>query len=300
MKDERSQFRGHFRFSCFLAFITFTASLILLSSCGHSIGKEDKGRKPVARVYNKYLFEDELLGIVSPGTTAEDSCKIIGNFITNWTKEALILNKAEANLTDEQKNVEKALEAYRQSLLLYAYEKELVRQKLDTVVTDEEMEEYYKSNQNNFQLKDNIIKVIYVKVKKKAPQLAKLRNLYRSDQPKDIEALKSYCHEFAENFYLDDNSWLLFDDLLKEIPIETYNKELFLRNNRFVEVTDSLHYYFLNIKGFKIKNSMSPLSFERENIRNIIINKRKLMLITAMKEDVYRDAKEKKDVELYK
>jgi hypothetical protein len=287
----------HFHCSCpFLFLIPF----LLLFSCGNTDKTKDRNRKPVARVYDRYLFADELKGIVSQGTQAEDSAKIIGNYITDWTKEALILHKAESNLSEEQKNVQKELEAYRQSLLLYAYEKELVRQKLDTVVSASDISDYYEKNQNNFQLKDNIIKVLYVKVKKKAPQIPKLKMLYRSDLPKDREALKSYCQEFAENFFLDDNSWLLFDDLLKEIPIETYNKELFLRNNRFVEVTDSLNCYFVNIKGFKIKNSISPLAFEKDNIRNILINKRKLQLITQMKEDVYRDAQEKKDVEVYK
>jgi hypothetical protein len=299
MKYEKHDHKLNFHTSCFFLIL----SLVFLtgfSSCGNSKGKGDQGRKPVARVYDKYLYADELSGMVPSGTSGEDSAKIILNYITNWTKEILILRKAEANLSDEQKNVEKALEAYRRSLFLYAYEKELIRQKLDTVVSNEEIEEYYRKNQNNFQLKDNIIKVLYVKVNKKAPQLAKLRMLYRSDIPKDRDALQSYCHEFAENFYLDDNSWLLFEDLLKEIPIETYNKELFLHNNRFVEVADSLHYYFVNIKGFKIKNSISPLAFEKENIRNTIINKRKLQLINSMKEDVYRDAEEKKDVEYYK
>jgi hypothetical protein len=116
---------------------------------------------------------------------------------------------------------------------------------------------------------------------------------------KDREQLAGYCHQFAENFYLDDNSWLLFDDLLKEIPIQTYNKELFLQNNRFVEVVDSLHNYFLNIKGFKIRNSLSPLSFEKENIKNIILNKRKLELIMKMKQDVYNDALNNKKIEIY-
>ncbi|HXC04483.1 MAG TPA: hypothetical protein VNZ86_07000, partial [Bacteroidia bacterium] len=60
------------------------------------------------------------------------------------------------------------------------------------------------------------------------------------------------------------------------------------------------HYYFVNIKGFKIKNSISPLAFEKDNIRNAIINKRKLQLISAMKEDVYRNAEEHKEVEYFK
>jgi hypothetical protein len=184
-------------------------------------------------------------------------------------------------------------------LITYAYENELVKQKLDTTVADQEIEKYYTSNASDFQLKDNIIKVIYVKVNKKAPNIAKLKQLYKSESPKDKEQLASYCHQFALNFYLDDNSWLLFDDLLKEIPIQTYNKELFLQNNRYVEVSDSASSYFLNIKGFKTRNSISPLSFEKENIKNIILNKRKLQLISKMKEDVYNDAANNSKIEIY-
>ena len=123
--------------------------------------------------------------------------------------------------------------------------------------------------------------------------------MYKSDVPSDRELLESYCHQFASNFYLDDSSWLLFDDLLKEIPIQTYNKELFLQNNRFVEVSDSLNHYFVNIKGFQIRNSLSPLGFEKENIINIILNKRKLQLITKMIEDIYNDAANTNKIEIY-
>jgi hypothetical protein len=92
----------------------------------------------------------------------------------------------------------------------------------------------------------------------------------------------------------------LFDDLLKESPIETYDKEQYLKNNRFIELTDSDYLYFVNIKGFKIKDSLSPLSFERENIRNIIRNKRKLTLIQDMQKEVYEEALNKGEIEVKK
>ena len=91
----------------------------------------------------------------------------------------------------------------------------------------------------------------------------------------------------------------IMNDLLKEIPIQAYNKELFLQNNRYVEVSDSVSSYFINIKGFKIRNSISPLSFEKENIKNIILNKRKLQLISKMKQDVYNDAVNNNKTEIY-
>lgn len=272
--------------------------LILLSSCGSNAEKE-KNRVAIARANNEYLYADEITGLVPAGTPAKDSIELLKKVIDNWVHESLVIQKAENNLTDEQKNVQKQLEDYRKSLITYAYEKELVKQRLDTVVSNAEIEQYYNNNPSDFELKDNIIKVIYVKVSKKAPGIDKLRKWYKSDNMKDREQLAGYCHQFAENYYLDDNSWLLFDDLLKEIPIQTYNKELFLQNNRFVEVSDSLNNYFLNIKGFKVRNSTSPLSFEKENIRNILLNKRKLDLISKMKLDVYNDAVNSKKIEIY-
>jgi hypothetical protein len=277
---------------------TYLFTVLLLAACSSEVNK-DKDRIAIARADNEYLYLDEVKDIVPAGTSSKDSIEIIKQYIDNWVRESLVIQKAESNLSEDQKDVEKQLRDYRNSLITYAYEKELVQQKLDTIVTGSEIEQYYNNNQADFELKDNIIKVIYVKVDKKAPGIDKLKNWYKSDNMKDREQLASYCHQFAANFYLDDTSWLLFDDLLKEIPIQTYNKELFLQNNRFVEVSDSLHDYFVNIKGFKVTNSLSPLSFEKENIKNIILNKRKLQLITKMKLDVYNDAANNKKIEIY-
>ena len=43
----------------------------------------------------------------------------------------------------------------------------------------------------------------------------------------------------------------------------------------------------------------SPLSFEKENIQQVIINKRKLKLIEEMKQSVYGQAKENSNFEVY-
>ncbi len=109
--------------------------------------------------------------------------------------------------------------------------------------------------------------------------------------------MEDYCFQFATDYFFNDEEWLLFDELLKKIPIKTYDQEQFLRNNRFIEIPDSTGVFFVNIKGFKIKESLSPLSFERENIKNLILNKRKLELISEMEKDAYQDALQKEEIE---
>jgi hypothetical protein len=275
-------------------------SILFFSGCRYfkkENGKEMKSA--VARVFDKYLYTDDLAKMVPPGTLPEDSVLMVKSFIDNWIRQNIVLHKAESNLTDEEKNVDKRLEEYRNSLITYIYESELIRQKLDTVVSDAEIEKYYNDNPRNFELKDNIIKAIYVKTKKNAPKLDKLRQWYKSGSSKDILLLEEYCHQFATDFSLDDKTWLLFDELLKKIPIKTYDKEEYLQNNRYIEIEDSTDIYFVNIKGFMIKEGLSPLSFEKENIRSLIINKRKLQLVQEMEKAAYDQASNNNDFEVY-
>nr|MBP7168638.1 hypothetical protein [Bacteroidia bacterium] len=235
--------------------------------------------------------------LVPPGTSKNDSLTIIRSYVDNWIKQQSVLKRAEDNLDEERKDVEKQLEEYRNSLITYIYESELVKQKLDTSITEQEIEKYYNDHPNNFQLKNNILRVLYFKLPKTAPKMDKVRNWYKSEQEKDRKQLEEYCYQFASDYYFNDEEWIQFDEILKKVPIRTYDQEQFLRNNRFIEIPDSNTVFFVNIKGFKIKESLSPLSFERDNIRNLIINKRKLDLINAMEKDAYDDAIQQKEIE---
>ncbi len=271
--------------------------VLLSAACKKKTHESAGNEKVIARVFERYLYADDLSNIVPPGTSKNDSLTIIRSYVQNWIRQQAILKRAEDNLDEERKNVERELEEYRNSLITYIYESELVKQKLDTTITEEEIEKYYNDNQKNFQLKNNILQVRYVKVPASAPKLAKVRTWYKSDAGKDQQLLEDYCYQFATDYFFNDEEWVLFDEILKKIPIKTYDQEQFLRNNRFIEIPDSSSLFFVNIKGFKIKESLSPLSFERENIRNLILNKRKLDLISEMEKDAYQDALQKQEIE---
>ncbi|MFC2100624.1 hypothetical protein ACFLRZ_02220 [Bacteroidota bacterium] len=253
----------------------------------------------VARVNDDVLYRSELTDIVPPGKSPNDSIEITKSYIDNWILKRLVLEQAEKNLTDEQMNFQKQLKDYRNSLVIYEYESKLIRQKLDTVVSVQEIENFYNENINDFILKDNIVKVWYVKILNNSSQLNAFKRLIKSKNIKDRFKLEDLCSKHAVNFFLDDDAWLLFNDLLKEIPIQTYNQEQYLRYHRFIQTNDSLYTYLLDIKDFKIKESVSPLSFERNNIKNIIINKRKIWLIEDMQQEVYEEAIQKKRFEIF-
>jgi len=184
-------------------------------------------------------------------------------------------------------------------LLIYTYEKELIKKLLDTNIVESEIQEFYEQNQQNFVLKDDIVKVRYLKVFKKAPQVQKIRKVYASLKPKDIEKLTELAHQYAEKFHLNDEEWIYYDELKKEVPLTLDQTTSYLKNIKNIEVEDSLSYYFVFVKEYKLKNDVSPLSFETNNIKNIIINKRKLSLINKVSSDLYQEAIINNDIEIY-
>ncbi len=281
--------------------LVFLAAFFLFGICScQYFTKEEKAQPNViARAFDHKLYQSDIETIVPKGTSNRDSINIIYNYINNWLRQKVVLQKADDNLTVEQKNVQKQLDEYRNSLITYIYERQLVSEKLDTNVSEEEIQKYYDDNATNFQLKDNIIKVRYIRVPENAPKLDKVRKWYKSDLPKEREQLEGYCHQFAIDFNLNDEEWLLFDDLLKKVPIKTYDKEEYLRNNRFIETSDTSSIWLVNIKGFKIKESISPLSFEKDNIRNLIVNKRKLALVETMEKTAFEQAVNKNNIKIY-
>ena len=273
--------------------------IILASIVSCSSADENEGKTAIAKVNNKLLFLENLEGVVPKDASKEDSTLLMDNYIQSWIKENLILQKAELHLKDNQKDFEKQLEDYRKSLIIYSYEKELIKQKLDTIVSIQEIEEFYENNKQRFELKDDIVKVKYLKVLKSAPKVKKIRKIYKSEKNDDKEKLKELAHQYSEKFHLDDSLWILFDELKVEVPLQVKQSQGFLKNIKNIEVEDSLSFYFVSIKDYKLEKDVSPLSFEKNNIKNIIINKRKLKLINKIKAELYQEAFLNKDIEIY-
>lgn len=275
--------------------LLFLSTLLACYSCGN---KSNKDEAYIARVYDKYLFPDDIDNLVPYGTPKEDSINIVNDYVQNWIRQMLLLKKAELNLSPELMDIEKQLEDYRNSLIIFNYERELLQQKLDTVVSMDEITQYYKDNERNFQLRNNIIRLRYLKLSAKTPNLDKVRRWYRSENADDLDKLAKLATLYAVNYLLDDNNWLIFDEVLKEIPLSGYGIDDFNRNKRYFEINDGQYIYFVAVKGFMMKESRSPLSFEMDNIRKIIINQRKRQLIDQMQQDIYNDALNKNEVEI--
>jgi hypothetical protein len=143
------------------------------------------------------------------------------------------------------------------------------------------------------------VRATYIKVPKNAPQAKKIKDLIFSKSEKDKRDLKSYCLSFSVAYQLADSSWLIFDELVRNSPlIEIPNKVQFLKTNPYYEVEDEQYLYYLKVEEYRISDNVSPLEFVRDEISNIILNKRKVDLAKKLEDEVYNSALDKDEFEI--
>lgn len=273
--------------------------LLAVSSCSYL--KKQAGDDILAIAGDKYLYRKELEGVIPKGIPATDSMEIARQFIDNWVRQEVLLKHAESNLEESRKDFAKQLEAYRNSLIIYEYESELIRQKLDTVVTETEIQEFYQANESNFQLPENIIKVSYVKIpseSKAKPSAKKARQLLVSKNPDDLINLMELCDQSMFSCRIDDENWITFSDFIRELSLDISNQEDFLKNKSFFETNDSLFTYLIRINEYKTIESSAPASLVQDKIRNLILNKRKSELINRMQQQIFEEALKNKEFEI--
>lgn len=279
-----------------VAFLVGSCDLIRMKDKALS---EFEDREPVARVNSAYLYKDELSGIATFGSSKEDSAARVEAYIDSWIRKELLIQEATRKININEAEVERKILDYRYSLIAYEYQSFYIKQHLDTVFNEKEIKQYYEDNIDNFILKQNIVRATFIKVPKNAPKLDRLKNWVTSDNIEDKQDLKSYCLSFSVAYHIADSTWMIFDDLVRNSPLmEIPNKVHFLQTNPYYETEDDNFLYVLKVNEYRISDNVSPLEFVTDEIKNIILNKRKVELAKKLEDEVYENALEQRDFEI--
>ncbi len=262
--------------------------------------KEDKPDKPVAKAGEAILYDSDLQGLIPKGTAAADSTDMVNRFVESWIKKQLLIQKAEKEVEVNESEIEQKMLDYKYALLVYELEKKYIKEKLDTVVTNKEIADYYQSHLNDFPLRQNIIRSWIAVFSEKSPKLDKIRGYLNAGNIADKKELQSLCSQFATEFSLNDSVWTDFEIIVKNTPFqEIPNKVQFLQQNRFSEANSGNQIYFLRILEYKLTEQTSPLAFASSQIKDIIINQRKVNLTQQLEKDIYEQAKNNHNFEIY-
>lgn len=273
--------------------------LLVFSLQGCDFFKKHPKEAVVAECYGKYLFVSDLQGIVPENTGIMDSIYRVNAFIDSWIRRQVLLHQAESNLSKEELDLEEELEEYRNSLVIYKYETQLIGQKLDTVVSEEEIEAYYEENKGNFQLHTTMVKVAYVILDEGCKEKDVFQKLLSDRDTLLIQNLDVMANYYAVKSYLDVDNWIRLDELTNVVPIEIYNVESFLKKNRFVRFDWDNYICMVRFEDYLLEESLSPLDLVRDDICEVILTRRKMELLDRMKTSVYESALKNRDFEVY-
>jgi hypothetical protein len=280
-------------------FLIYSLVAITLGSCYFK--EQATHEPPIATVNGNNLYKKDLHNLFRQNLPIQDSLEIVENFIENWVKEQLMLARAENNLSEEEKDVQEKLDNYRNSLLIYRYQEHYIKANLDTVISQEEITNYYNDNVQNFRLDNNLVKAIYVKISNALPQgdINQMVRWMHSDISDDKEKFYNFCLQYAESFDDFNNEWLDFNLIQMQFPYKIYSPETTLKWKKFFDTRDDRYLYYLRINDFVPKSEAAPLEFINEKIQSIILNKRKITLIRQLENEVYNDALNRNLIKTY-
>jgi len=253
----------------------------------------------LAEVYGNRLYLEDIQGVVPAGVTPGDSAAMVKRYVDRWVDQQVYTHHAKQYAIPEERDIEQRVEDYRNTLIIHAFEQAIVRNELDTVVTDEEIDAYWEEHSTHFKVRNHLVAVNFIKLPRNASGVNQIRSLYRSANENNLDQLRDLALEHAASYQIEPDQWIVFNELIKEMPLTVDDPASYLRNNRHAEITDDHYRYFLYIHDYRIRGDQSPKSFERENVRQRILSRRKKDFLQARRREMLNTAIEGNHVEVY-
>lgn len=277
--------------------IGLLALLCSLISCKSVLDNNAEDDRMLARVYNKNLYLSDMEGMLPMGISSEDSSLIIDKFVRNWVRETAMLHEAENNIPQDL-DINQLVEDYRASLVKHNYENIVLEKLLDSLVTEEEMIQIYEKNKEQYQLESPIIQCRFIKAGMNVENIEDVEKWWKSDQTDDQAALVNWCNQKALIHHLNSGKWYKVVDIGAYMPQGYLTVDNVKNKKRFIEKDDEFIYFYERIDLVERKK-IAPLAFVEDQIRKVILHKRKMELLEELKDKLYDEALRKNGVSIY-
>ena len=273
--------------------------LPMFASCKAISDFLDKG-EVVARVGEAKLMMEELQKVIPNGISPEDSILLAKQYINSWALDHVYMEVAETQLSEAERDVSQELETYRRSLLKYRYEQLFVNQRIDTLVSEEQIIEFYEKNSDRFILRQPVVKARFMSIKSDSPNLKMIQKKMASTDASDVMEADSMAYLSAFKFITWDDEWIDASTLAKEFGSESASVMSALKMG-WIERKDTNEVKSLAyISEIVPAGKMAPREYSAPFIKDMIISARKQMLISTLEQDLLRDARENGKLEILK
>jgi hypothetical protein len=273
-----------------------------MQSCDYfnfDFGPKDE-REVVARVNKSFLYKEDISSLTTAATSKEDSTVIVNNYIDRWATQQLLIDRAKLNLNlERQKKFDKLVDDYKNQLYTKAYTDAMVVKKIDSVITESQVKEYFEANRTAFSLNETLYKLRYVRLADGASSLNTVKREIARFNTEDKESLMNSAVEFPQ-YNFNDSIWRESRQLLEDLPVLKDAQAWQLNTaDRYVQLKDSLGVYLIYIKDIKERGEQAPLSYIQPTVEQIILNKRKQELIKNLRTDITKDAIKNNEFEIF-
>ena len=239
----------------------------------------------LAKVYNKTLFVSDLEGMIPEGTVGQDSVMFLRSLVEKWVRENLLMHEAERNIPQDL-NIDELVRDYRASLVRHNYEQLLVEVQLDSIVSKEELSNFYEKNKDQYQLTSPILRSYFIKVPLNAPEIEDLEDWWESEEEENYMEMVDYCSKYAEIYMLNDSLWYKLDEISSQLPKGTLTSKN-IKSGKNIDLKDDDYQYFVKVIESVDEKKLAPLSYIEAQISKLILHKRKIELIESKKEEMY-------------
>ena len=275
---------------------TWVFALILVVSC--QLFESKPKARAIAKVHDTYLYEDELKEFNIPsGLSEKDSISLLTEYIDKWASEQLLLYKAQENMTEaNQEKYDKLVEAYKTDLFISAYKNAFVQKTLNTAISEKEINDYYSKNKESFSLQEDLIQVRYIQMAKNYNDLSATRRLFTRFKEEDKEELNKIKLSFIKVDLNEEQKWISYPTLVEELPgLKAYKQNKIVEKGKFVQFKDNEGKYLIEFDDVIRAGNPAPIAYVENQIKQILLNKRKLKLKSKLEKEIIKDASETKE-----
>ncbi len=271
----------------------------MLASCAFFKKKKQTDKDIIAVAGDEYLYASEVRPLTK-GLKGKDSVTVLKNFAESWVRKKLLLQKAMDNISEDDAGITGKVEDYRESLILYEYEKALINRKLDTVIKPEELNTWYERLKSDFPLQEDVYMLFFIKFKKEAPDMDKVRKwVTKPKDEEDLRKLEGYAKEFATSYVMEQGMWYTKENIAKNFPLSENEINSLYGSKNFREFKEDDGTWFIKVTDVLKKDEPSPLEFIKEPIATAIIEKRRLQLVEKVYDKIYQDGLQSKSFEVF-
>ncbi len=265
--------------------------MFLFISCQE---KQTKTEVIVARVFNAELTETELATYFNGMLNKEDSTAMADVFIDKWVRKQLMLHIAEKRISSDL-NIEKLVNDYRSSLILENFERLLLKESLDTIMSQDLIDSYYKKNIDQFKLHKDIVQCIYAVFPSDIDSLSDFKQNFTS---KNFDAVIDFCRREGKDTLLKRDQWFEIKSVKSTLNQMVIKKQKWEGESQ-THISKNGFDYFLWVFDIKKSKEDAPLSFVKESIIKIILHEKKKGLIKSFENEQLSQEIKNKNVTLY-